>query len=227
MNAKYIGFVHDAFEFTQNHQLFDSLLWERFVRQFIEYSDNDGGWRGEYWGKMMRGASLVYSYTKNPKLYSVMTKTVSDMMNTMDEYGRISTYDTKREFDAWDLWCRKYVILGMEYYIEVCEDESFKKDIIKSMCKQVDYIMSKIGSIDEGKKEITLATRHWRGANSASILEPVVKLYNITGNKKYFEFAKYIVGTGATDVENLFELAYQDKIPLYLYPVTKAYEITS
>ena len=61
----------------------------------------------------------MYSYTRNPKLYEVMAKTVNDLMDTADEYGRISTYAINHEFEAWDIWCRKYVLLGMEYFLEI------------------------------------------------------------------------------------------------------------
>ncbi len=87
--------------------------------------------------------------------------------------------------------------------------------------------MTKIGRREEGKKPITAATRHWRGLNSCSVLEPVVRLYTITGEQKYFDFANYIVSTGGTDVENILELAYKDEMYPYQYPVAKAYEMTS
>ena len=114
----------------------------------------------------------------------------------------------------------------MQYFIEICDDDSFKEQIIKSMRRQADYIISKIGK-GEGKIEITTATRHWRGLNSASLLEPIVRLYCITEEKKYFDFAEYIVGTGGTDVVNVFELAFENKMFPYQYPVTKAYEMIS
>ena len=68
------------------------------------------------------------------------------------------------------------------------------------MCEQIDYIISKIGPKEDGKKPITSATRHWRGLNSSSILEPVVRLYSITGKKSYFDFAEYIVNEGGMDI---------------------------
>lgn len=59
-----------AFNFVENRQLLNVELWKRFVQQFIEDADSlTKGWRGEYWGKMMRGACFVYSYTKNSILY--------------------------------------------------------------------------------------------------------------------------------------------------------------
>lgn len=224
---KYSGIIDEAMHFTEEKQLFRTDLWKRFVNQFKEDdADYDAGWRGEYWGKMMRGACFVYAYSRDEKLYDVLTETVIDMMSAADENGRISSYNVSHEFDGWDIWGRKYVMLGMQYYLEICKDEELKKRITASMCAQADYIMSKIGR-EEGKKSITSATRHWRGLNSSSILEPFVRLYSITENKKYLDFAEYIVEIGGTEVENIFELAYQNELYPYQYPITKAYEMTS
>lgn len=224
---KYSGTVHDAMVFIEEFQLLDRDLWKRFVQQFREDSDFEAGWRGEFWGKMMRGGCYTYSYTKNEQLYEILKSTVSDMMDSADELGRISSYGIDHEFDGWDIWSRKYVLLGMQYFLEICEDEKFSEKVINSMRSQVDYIISKIGREEEGKKPITLATRHWRGLNSCSILEPVVRLYSLTEEKKYLDFAEYIVSCGGTDVVNIFELAYKNEFYPYQYPVTKAYEMTS
>lgn len=225
-NIKYEGFVDDAFVFIEDFQLLRPDIWRRFVQQFREDADYDAGWRGEYWGKMMRGASLVYAYTKNPELLAILRQTIRDMIDSADKSGRISSYAVNHEFDGWDVWSRKYVLLGMQYFLEICDDESLKNEIIASMCAQVDYIMTKIGS-ENGKLDITMATRHWRGLNSSSLLEPIVRLYSLTGEQKYFDFAEYIVNCGGTDVVNIFDLAYENQLYPYQYPVTKAYEMTS
>jgi len=224
---KYNGFIDKAFNFIEDFQLLKPELWRRFVQQFREDADFDAGWRGEYWGKMMRGASLVYFYTKNKKLYEILSGTVCDMIESADENGRISSYATNHEFDGWDMWSRKYVLLGMQYFLEVCEDEELSKRIVDSMKAQVDYLIEKIGDKEDGKMPITKATRNWRGLNSSSILEPIVRLYNITKEKKYFDFAEYIVNCGGTDIVNIFDLAYKNEFYPYQYPVTKAYEMTS
>ena len=227
---KFRGFIDEAFLFIEDFQLLNPTMWERFVRQFREEdADRDGGWRGEYWGKCMRGAAFVYSYTKNPKLYETMANTVRDMIcsGRAAEGGRISSYGASHEFCHWDIWSRKYVLLGMQYFYEICEDEALKSEIVASMRIQADCIMEKIGTRESGKKPITKASHHWRGLNSSSLLEPIVRLYTLTGDKKYFDFAEYIVGEGGTDVVNIFDLAYNDDFAPYQYPVTKAYEMTS
>ncbi len=220
------GFIDESVKYIERLQLLRPDLWERFVYQFRSDADNDGGWRGEYWGKMMRGAALCYSYTKNKKLYKILAETVKEMMASADNEGRISSYPKKCEFHHWDIWARKYVLLGMQYFLEICEDNGFSKKIIKSMCRQADYIMNKIGDSD-GKIHISHASHHWRGLNSSSLLEPIVRLYNITKEQKYLDFAAYIVNSGGTDIVNVFELAYKNELYPYQYPVTKAYEMTS
>ena len=227
---KYRGFIDDAYKFIEDFQLLNPSMWERFVHQFREEdADYEGGWRGEYWGKCMRGAAFVYSYTKNPELYKILEQTVRDMMESgrENEGGRISSYAISHEFCHWDIWSRKYVLLGMQYFYEICEDSELREQIVASMKIQANCIIEKIGSKKEGKKPITKASHHWRGLNSSSLLEPIVRLYTLTGDEKYFEFAKYIVSEGGTDVVNIFELALKNEFYPYQYPVTKAYEMTS
>ena len=213
--------------FIEDFQLLDPKRWQRFVQQFREQADNDLAWRGEYWGKMMRGACLVYSYTKNKQLYNILTQTVKDMMDSADADGRISTYSKETEADGWDMWCRKYVLLGMQYFLEICTDDTFSKEIISSMCKQTDCILDIIGDESHGKKPITKATQYWRGLNSSSILEPIVRLYTLTKEEKYLQFATYIVECGGTEIADIFTLAYEDHFYPYQYPMTKAYEMIS
>jgi len=222
----YTSRLHSVFDFVLEHQLLDPVLWQRFVDQYKLQKDNGRGWRGEYWGKMMRGACFVYSYTRNEQLYKQLTQTVQDMMGAMEEDGRLSTYLREQEFGGWDMWCRKYVLLGMQYFMEICGDAQLKQQITASMCRQLDYIMSKVGP-GEDKKLITKTTSHWRGLNSSSILEPVVRLYNLTGKQEYLDYAKYIIDCGFTDISNIIQLVIDDDFPPYQYPITKAYEMIS
>ena len=222
------GVFADTLAFTKQYQLMSSEHWTRFVNQFRTEADSKNrGWRGEYWGKMMRGACFVCATTRDAELEAVLRTTVEDMLTAADPSGRISSYSPETEYDGWDLWSRKYVMLGMEYFWEICHDEDLKARIVASLRGQADVILAHIGPSEEGKKPVTLATRNWRGLNSVSILEPMVRLYHLTGEKKYLDFSAYLVSTGAIDGENLFELAYEDRLYPYQYPVTKAYEMMS
>ena len=110
------GLADKAARWLQNEQLMDRAQLAKFVDVYRTQPDADNqGWRGEYWGKMMRGGALVYAYTHDEDLYQVLTETVRDLMTTAEEDGRVSSYARGGEFDSWDLWCRKYVLLGSEY----------------------------------------------------------------------------------------------------------------
>ena len=228
----YNGCANDAALFLQRDQLSDVVLWKRFVQQYRDQIDGTNqGWRGEYWGKLMRGAAMVCEYTQDQELYDTLTDTVRDMMTVAEEDGRVSTYTRDTEFDAWDLWSRKYVLLGMEYYYDICRDEALKAEIVRFLSRCADYIVAHIGN-GEGQKPITKATRSWLGINSSSILEPMVWLYRLTADQKYFDFSTYIVESGAADGVNIFELAYENKLYPYQYGigeygVAKAYEMIS
>ena len=229
----YTGFIDSAVRFIEQKQLLDAPLWALFVNQFRQgnVDDIDEGWRGEYWGKMMRGACFTYQYTQNPALYEVLEGTVRDLLTTQDSLGRFSTYSVEMElrgkFHGWDLWGRKYILLGLQYFCEICRDEELKRAVTDAMCRHADYILAKVGKREDGKRPITETSAAWMGMNSCSILEPFVRLYNWTGEQRYLDFAGYIVETGGISEGSIFELACEDKLAPYQYPVTKAYEMMS
>lgn len=225
LRAEIGGVFESAVRFICDAQLYKTELWQEFVHQFsFNADDSNRGWRCEYWGKMMRGAAFVYSYTRDDKLYFIMENTVRDMLGMQDADGRITTYSPEREFSGWDMWGRKYVLLGMQYFYEWCRDEQLKGQLEVSMCRQVDYIIDRVG---EDKLPIDKTSTYWLGINAMSILEPVVRLYNLTNNKKYLDFAEYIVKTGFDGDAHIFALALEDELYPYQYPTTKAYEMMS
>lgn len=218
------GIVDKTARFIEKIQLTDRSKWLLFSKQFVERPDGEnGGWRGEYWGKMMRGACITYRYTQNNTLYEILEKSVLDILHSQDELGRISTYTLEKEYDGWDIWCRKYIILGMLHFHEICKSNKLRDKIITALEAHLDYIISTVG---DGKICINETSDFWGAANSVSLLEPVVRMYNQTGNKRYLDFAEYIVRTGPKDL-NIFELAYENETAPYEWGIKKAYELMS
>jgi DUF1680 family protein len=170
---------------------------------------------------------MILSYTKDDGFYRIIEASVRDMLTTQEENGRFSTYTIDTEFTSWDIWGRKYVMLGMQYFLEICRDEALANEIVEALRRHADYIIDHIGREEDGKKEIYKATRNWKGLNSCSILEPMVKFYKMTGDDKYLEFSEYIISTGFIDDGDLIELAFKNEIAPHEYPVVKAYEMMS
>ena len=226
-SANYVGAVHDYVIITENHQLLDKKTWDKFIEVFTENSDDhDLGWRCEYWGKMMRGACLTYTYHATEELYSVLDYAVRGLLKVQREDGRFSTYSAEKQFDGWDLWGRKYVLTGMMHFIKICKDESLKEEIIEAISKHADYIADHVGA-GEGQKSILETSTHWLCLNSCTILEPFVELYKLTGKQNYLDFAEYIIGLGGCAGGNLIDIALADEKAPFEYPVNKAYEMMS
>ena len=224
--AQYAQKWDDLFSFMSEKQLEDDMLWRLVIRQYEDNTDDiDAGWRGEYWGKLMRGGAMVYAYTQNAKLYQTLTNAVEWLLATQDGDGRISAYSPNNEFIGWDMWSRKYVMLGMQYFYEVCTDACLKGRIVSALQKHADYIMAHVGG-GEGRIPVRKTSDYHVGYNAFSILQPFVKMYKLTGEDKYLSYAKTMIESEFKE-GGLFALAKENKLYPYEYPVTKAYELMS
>ena len=227
LKIKAEGPIGKSKDFIEEEQLLDADLWKDCVNVFTNNCDDaDCGWRGEFWGKMLRGAALVYSVDKNPVLYERMTETIQDLLVVEEKRGVLSSYSEEKQYSGWDLWSRKYVMLGLEYFLEVCEEEALRERIIACLMRQAKIIMAHVGSGEE-QIPITKTSDIHGGMNSASILEPFAKLYGLTKDNTVKQFVEYIINTGACDSENIFENAFQDEKFPYEYKEKKAYEMMS
>lgn len=228
------GIVDKSIRMIEDRQLKNGALWSLLAKQFGGEPDSDEkGWRGEYWGKLMRGAAMIYKYTRDEGLYGVLENTVRELIKYQDEYGRLSTYSKEKEFCGWDMWSRKYVMLGLLHFYEICESDELRETIRTALERHLDYIIKFIGP---QKKSITDTAEMFCGLSASSVLEPVVRVYNLTGKREYLDFASYIVANGGAKGCNIFELAYADELAPYEYSdvntprehwITKAYEIMS
>ena len=221
------GYVGKAIDLIVKKQYYDKSLWKVTAEQFKLLSDAENcDWRGEYWGKLMRGACMTYRATNDKKLYSILTESVKYMLGFQDEKGRFSTYSVQNEFCWFDIWCRKYAMLGLISYYGICKNERLKKRVLHAVCRHADYIVKKIGK-GRKKTEITETSERFGAMNSCSILGAFVKLYRITNSAKYLDFAKYIVESGMAKDFDLIKACEDDGLYPYKFKYTKAYEMTS
>ena len=147
-------------------------------------------WQSEFWGKWMLSAVGAYQYTKDPQLMEKMKYATAGLLATQMKDGYIGNYGQENQLTSWDIWGRKYSMLGLIKFYEISMD----KKALKAASKVADHLMSQVGP----GKTIIIKTGFYREMASSSVLEPFVYLYNHTGNEKYLEFAEYIVGQWET-----------------------------
>ena len=187
-------------------------------------------WQSEFWGKWIQGAIASYRYTKDPELLSIIQKAVTDLLKTQTADGYIGNYSPDHQLEHWDIWGRKYTLLGLLAYYDISND----KQVLNAAIKMTDHLIKELK--DSGKSIVK--TGNYRGMPSSSFLEPVMFLYNRTGEDRFLSFAKYIVQEWETpDGPQLISKALDD-IPVsqrFPSPATwwswdngqKAYEMMS
>ena len=145
-------------------------------------------WGTEFWGKWVQGAMSAYRYNKDPQLYRMIADSERKILGCQLPDGYIGNYDKGHQLGGWDVWGRKYVLLGLIKWYDLSRD----KEALQAARRLADYTMTQLGP---GKEHI-YHTGNYRGMASGSILEPIMFLYNRTGERKYLEFAQFLVSDG-------------------------------
>ena len=180
---------------------------------------------GEMWGKFVRSGCMFYRYSHDEAIKERMKECVLEILAAERENGSISCSPVAAQPDGrgGDLWERKYVMLGLEgYYVDVERDTA----VLESLKRQADAIISQVGA----SPKVDVRDQGWspNHVESSTLLEPFMRLFGLTGEKRYLDFAKYLVDCGGAKGSDLVQMAF-DNVPPHLmggvYP--KAYETTS
>ncbi len=177
------GWIGEAIETCRRGGIMGQSV-EDLVGPFAE-REEDKQWRGEFWGKWFTSAALAYRYQADEELREKLQGAVAGMIATQTADGALTTYKKEAEFSNWDTWGRKYTLLGLLAWHEVAGDE----EALAAARRHADRIVDYFGP---GKADIA-KNGMWTGMAAGSILEPMVLLYRRTGDRKYLEFAEYIV----------------------------------
>ena len=172
---------------------------------FMEKTETKGWWQTEFWGKWMHSAAPYAWYAADGKckvgdeLSGKIERGIVRMLASQEENGYIGNYpDALRCGEGWDVWGMKYTMMGLLHYYDWklkagSEKGKVEADAALNAAKRLcDYVIAEIGPGGRRGRELW-QTGNWSGYASSSILEPVVWLYSRTKERKYLDFATYIV----------------------------------
>ena len=174
---------------------------EYITAPFMEKTERCGWWQTEFWGKWMHSSVAYLRYAADGKckvaeeLCSKIERGVDWVLASQEASGYIGNYPEElRCGEGWDVWGMKYTMMGLLHYYDLknqleADDASRALEAAKRLC---DYVIAEIGPDGKRGREVW-QTGNWSGYASSSVLEPVVWLYKRTGEKKYLDFATYIV----------------------------------
>ena len=142
-------------------------------------------WQSEFWGKWFTSAMLAYHYKPEPGLKKILDQAVTGLIATQTADGYIGNYTDAKHLAAWDIWGRKYCMLGLLSYYDLTKD----KKSLTAASKVADHLMKEL----KDRNVLIVKMGAHRGMAASSVLEPICQLYSRTGDQKYLDFAQEIV----------------------------------
>lgn len=149
-------------------------------------------WIGEHLGKWMHAATLAWANNGDVELERKIAGAVAELIKAQEPDGYLGTYVPEKRFGLfegadWDVWSHKYCLLGLLTWYQYTGNA----DALTAAQKAGDLLLATFGP---GRKSILAAGTHV-GMAATSVLEPMVLLYRFTGERRYLEFARYLVSS--------------------------------
>ncbi|MEI6604142.1 MAG: beta-L-arabinofuranosidase domain-containing protein [Verrucomicrobiota bacterium] len=180
-----------------------------------------GSYDGEHIGKWLHAATLAWVNTGDAELRKKLDYTAAELAKCQLEDGYLGTYAKDHRWTEWDVWAHKYNLIGLLTYYQFTGNEA----ALNACRKMGDLLIATFPK----EKSILDAGDIANDANMStmSVLEPVVLLYRLTGEKRYLDFARYIVNSwdephGPAIIKSLLTVKQVNKIA-----TGKAYQLLS
>lgn len=182
-SAQLKGFVGEKLDASYQNRILAQDV-DRLVAPFKNRTETSC-WQSEFWGKWFTSAMLAYHYKPEAPLKKVLDQAVSGLIATQTPDGYIGNYADDKHLAAWDIWGRKYCMLGLLSYYDLTKDQKS----LTAASKVADHLMKEL----EDSNALIVKLGNHRGMAASSVLEPICQLYSRTGDKKYLDFAEEIV----------------------------------
>lgn len=196
-----IGARYDRFVFERISGPFATdEIWREAEECFIDQYDDEyaaGMWRGEFWGKLALSAARVCSMKDDAKLKEQIRASVYRMLSYQRADGYLSTYrnsdsvfppvpEAARRDVGWDcpynwnIWGQKYTLWAMIECAMLLDDSV----VLNACVKMADFIVNQVHRLGCRMKDIGTMN----GMAPCSIMKPLLVLYRLTGDTKYYDF---------------------------------------
>lgn len=146
-------------------------------------------WQTEFWGKWALSAAAACDYTayrNNPAERARLLASAHDLLTTQTPDGYIGNYAQGSRLAGWDIWGRKYTLLGLLAAFDLSGDRA----LLAGASRLAAQLETEVGP---GKADIVICGLY-RGMAASSVLGPVLSLFRHTGDQAHLRFAEYIVG---------------------------------
>jgi DUF1680 family protein len=160
---------------------------EQAILQCFQHRPGEQAWSGEHAGKFLHAAANTWLYTHDEHLKMLMDRVAQMLIATQLPDGYLGTYADDQRWTSWDVWVHKYDLIGLISYYQAT---GYMPALEAS--KWIGDLLCRTFGTGTGQRDIIQSGTHV-GMAATSVLEPMVKLYGVTGDKKYLDFCEYLV----------------------------------
>lgn len=151
-------------------------------------------WYGEFPGKTLTAAALIYRMTVRQDIRDAMDLLVSDLASVQSPEGYLGPFPISERITGyihpamgkshtWDMWGHYHCIIGLLMWYEATGSDVAYQTAIKAADYIIDFFAQSGQSVlDAGETEMNL-----------SIIDAYTKLYRLTGTEKYLMFANTLL----------------------------------
>lgn len=170
----------------------------RFAALDLQWKEGEPDCPHVFWdsdiAKWIEGLAYSLAFKKNEELEKITDASIDKIKNNSDENGYYNSHFlvTESRFterNAHELYCAGHLMEAAVAYYEA----TGKRTLLDAMCKYADYI-EKIFVKDKSATFVT--------PGHPEIELALVKLYDVTGEKRYLDLAKFFVDNhGANEID--------------------------
>lgn len=160
---------------------------EQAILQCFQHRPGEQAWSGEHAGKFLHAAANTWLYTHDEHLKTLMDRVAKEMIASQLPDGYLGTYTDDQRWTSWDVWVHKYDLIGLISYYRAT---GYTPALDAS--QRIGDLLCRTFGPGSGQRDIIQSGTHV-GMAATSVLEPMVNLYRVTGNKKYLDFCEYLV----------------------------------
>lgn len=182
-SASMKGFVGEKLDASYQNRILAQDV-NKLVEPFRNRTE-DRCWQSEFWGKWFTSAVSAYHYRPEPQLKAKLDHAISSLLSTQTPDGYIGNYAENKQLEQWDIWGRKYSMLGLLAYYDLTKD----KNTLLAARKLADHLIKELAD----KSALIVKKGNHHGMAASSVLEPICQLYSRTGDQRYLDFANEIV----------------------------------
>src|SRR5262245_33572898 len=184
------GFLGRRIEASARERL--ALVDEDELLAGFEHRPGSHPWIGEHVGKWLTAACASTRGSGDAALAAKVERVARRLMAAQEKDGYLGTYLPADRFqlkpDAdWDVWVHKYAILGLLAYHDLTGDAE-----ALAVASRAAALLAR--TFGPGGRSIITAGTHV-GMAATSVLEPIAKLAQVTGDVDLLAFARHIVAS--------------------------------